>query len=933
VGSPAKIQTFALDEELWFGDHDDAEAEGRAAASLAAVGARIVGAKPFPVAARRLDELTRNPSTRIEQVVNVLESDPALSARLLRLVNSAGYGLKVRVTSVRHAAVLVGTRRLNQVATTAAILDLFDGNNAHGMELLEHAAVVGSLCRYLAVHQGLPHDELFTCGFLHDIGKLMLLDAERERYAELLNEFGHAPDQIHLAERKLFGFDHAVLGAHVLTAWNIPEPVPRVIAWHHAPARAMQDTVVSAMVQTLRLADLLAYVLALPDDQKAIELAAASEAANYLEVSDVQLAAMWSDLSALRDRSRARSHGEPELDAMVPKVEVPSQKARASLSPSQKPAKSTGRPLHEVPSHFPCSVCAKPSFGNVCAACGGHVCPSHQVGADEWCSVCAREFVRFKKSAELSSLARIGVAGLVGTTLAIALYSASRAPDAGIETLILAPVMVLALWAVVLPVAFRLWQKLAFLERRRKKNRSQEMPVARPRTAHMPSAASVSALVAAPVFDADTSNTAASGLDSSRDDDAPLSKAPLSTAPLSVPPVLSSPPRSLAPRPSVAAHPARSSIAQRHVAPDSVAPPPVFSSPEISMGPESSLIPESMLPDSDFISVRPTSVSVALAAHFGKSVNPSVNPTPPRARESMRSAPSDRPVSLVSERPRLTADALLDGLALPKPEPVRIQEAEPPAPSVVPQAPPTLASVPVAAPVAPAEAATPASLPAPRISLGPEAVVSLPPEASVVPPAAVSVHPVPVASVHPVPVASVHPVPVASVHPVPVASVHPLPVASVHPVPVASVHPAQEGAVEPTPSIAVEAPAPAVEAAAQPVPAVIAVEERVSMHPEVQPSLPAPSISMGPPTVVSLPAEPSPNGDVARESSEDTDTPDSGAQPVVQPPPPRVYNSPLVGGAAMTCSRTPLRACAGASGPTISYRPPGIAAPGSRESA
>ena len=165
MGSPAKNQTFALDEELWFGDHDDADAENRAAASLAAVGARIVGAKPFPVAARRLDELTRNPSTRIEQVVNVLESDPALSARLLRLVNSAGYGLKVRCTSVRHAAVLVGTRRLNQVATTAAILDLFDGTSTQAMELLEHAAVVGSLCRYLAVHQGLPHDELFTCGF------------------------------------------------------------------------------------------------------------------------------------------------------------------------------------------------------------------------------------------------------------------------------------------------------------------------------------------------------------------------------------------------------------------------------------------------------------------------------------------------------------------------------------------------------------------------------------------------------------------------------------------------------------------------------------------------------------------------------------------------------------------------------------------------
>ncbi|MGC4092236.1 MAG: HDOD domain-containing protein [Polyangiaceae bacterium] len=727
MGSPAKSQTFALDEELWFGEHDDAEAESRAAASLAAVGARIVGAKPFPVAARRLDELTRNPSTRIEQVVNVLESDPALSARLLRLVNSAGYGLKVRVTSVRHAAVLVGTRRLNQVATTAAILDLFDGNSTHGVELLEHAAVVGSLCRYLAVHQGLPHDELFTCGFLHDIGKLMLLDAERERYAELLQEFGHAPDQIHLAERKLFGFDHAVLGAHVLTAWNIPEPVPRVIAWHHAPARAMQDTVVSAMVQTLRLADLLAYVLALPDTEQAINLAAASEAANYLEVSDVQLAAMWGDLVALRDRSRARSHGEPELDVMVPsRVEVPSLRAKSSTGAPQSGAR-TGRPLHEVPSHFPCSVCAKPSFGNVCAACGGHVCPSHQVGADEWCTVCAREFTRFKKKAELSAWMRAGVGVLVGGSLSVALYSASRAPDAGVETLILAPILVLALWAVLLPVAYRLWQKLAFLERRRSTSRFDSMSVARPRSVPIQAAAQAAPapeVAPAPLL---LSSSPVSEVDVARgQDDAPLSMAPLSTAPLSVPPLLSANPSASLPAPR------RESMVELKAAqPDSVAPPPMLSPPEV-VAPQASVLP-SVLPDADFLSVRPTSVSVALSAHFGKN-----NTNRPQTALSQQPAePSLRPLQLVpersplvSERPQLgLSESVLDALPVAAPAPV-IREVEP---SLAPPsvAPPAASVVPAAPSVAPVVAQAPSL--SPSISMGPPTVLSFAPEASLPP--------------------------------------------------------------------------------------------------------------------------------------------------------------------------------------------------------
>jgi putative nucleotidyltransferase with HDIG domain len=344
---------FGRDENDWFGGRDQ-DAEEAASKSLAATAARIVGAKPFPVAAKRLEELTRTSTARIEQVVLVLESDPALSARLLRLVNSAGYGLKVRCTSVRHAAVLVGTRRLNQVATTAAILDLFESSNTLAAELLEHASIVGSLCRYLAVHLGLPHDELFTCGFLHDIGKIMLLDTEREVYPALLREFGGNPDSVHEHERRVFGFDHATLGAHVLTAWNIPEPVPKVIAWHHQPQRAMQDSLLSAMVQTLRLADLLAYELGRRQEQEGIQLVAASEAAQYLDISEPQLSAMWGDLAALRALTASRSSRPPIPVSRCRSRCAPAARfRRARSSPAWRPpAARSCRPTRILPARF-----------------------------------------------------------------------------------------------------------------------------------------------------------------------------------------------------------------------------------------------------------------------------------------------------------------------------------------------------------------------------------------------------------------------------------------------------------------------------------------------------------------------------------------------------------------------------------------------------
>ncbi|MEI9951007.1 MAG: HDOD domain-containing protein [Pseudomonadota bacterium] len=489
VASPSH-GSFGNEEDVWFGG-DDRDAEARAEQSVAAVGARIVGAKPFPIAARRLEELTRNPKARLEQVVSVLETDPGLSVRLLRLVNSAGYGLKVRVTSVRHAAVLVGTRRLHQVATTAAILDLFETNNETAVELLEHATVVGSLCRYLAVHLGLPHDELFTCGFLHDIGKLMLLDTEGEKYAELVRNYGGAPDQLHMHERRVFGFDHALLGAHVLKAWNIPDPVPKVVLYHHQPARAMQDTLISSMVHTLRLADMMSYALVLESDQEGIAIITESEAAQYLEISEPQVAAMWTDLRALADRSRARSHGQPDMEVVAPRrLEVPrSLRPRRSGAPrslppnslpganaldgapnsSRSPASSrSNSEVNEVPAHFPCVACSKPSYGNVCAACEGHVCPEHQVGPDHWCVLCMREHAKFRSKNALPGYLKVTGLALAGFSVGASVTGVMVSQTFAVWKLIVAPLTMVLLWGVLLPVAHRLWQRKRFLSTRPK---------------------------------------------------------------------------------------------------------------------------------------------------------------------------------------------------------------------------------------------------------------------------------------------------------------------------------------------------------------------------------------------------------------------------------------------------------------------------------
>jgi putative nucleotidyltransferase with HDIG domain len=428
----------------------------------------------------------------------------ALSARVLRLVNSASFALRTPCTSMRQATSLVGTEKLNHLATTAAILDMVDSSSVHASRILEHSSVVGALSRYLAVHLGLPADELFTCGFLHDIGKLMLLEVEGKRYGALLDEVGEEYDAIHLYERELFGFDHALLAGHVLQKWNIPEPVPRVVAWHHHVTRAYdQGPRWASLVSVLRLADLLAYALTSPDDEEQVERAARSEAASFLEISAAQLAAVWDELRAINERSRALFRGEEPPESRTPLSLRPSARSfrpsrslglsgshpslqplpHASFHPRPGPSRgaqvglgtaSSGaqsrvasvRDVEQRPKQFPCVVCDGPTFAHECPACHGMVCPEHSKGVEEWCVLCWEDYrtdsARFKLRPILTLIAAAGV----GATLVSALFAFLSSGEGPGLRAIVGPLSGTVIVAGLVAILHRYVQRAWFLRHR-----------------------------------------------------------------------------------------------------------------------------------------------------------------------------------------------------------------------------------------------------------------------------------------------------------------------------------------------------------------------------------------------------------------------------------------------------------------------------------
>lgn len=418
VAPPASVKktsvvapAVAFDEELWFGDSSPRDAETAAAQSMAAAAGAVVGAKPFPAAARRLAELARQETTTTSAFVQVLEQDPGLSARLLRVVNSAGFGLRQPCATIRHAVTLVGTEHLYRLATTAVVLNMFDTSGAHAVGVLEHSAAVAAICRYVSVHVTMPAEEMFTIGMLHDIGKLMLLEAHGEQYAELLDKCAGVAEGAYLQERTRFGFDHGVLAAHVLKEWNIPNPIPKIVAWHHEPARALKSSGNhGAMVQVLRLADALEQAMNTGAEAEQFESIAKQQAATYLEISEAQLMSMLGELRELH--ANALAHARGESDQELPATARSGTRKVAGTEASA-----------DVPRQFPCVSCGNPTFAAACEACRGHVCSEHPLNAAGWCRECEAEHQVLQKQ-ELKPLVRwrsiVMVVGFGGIFCALA---------------------------------------------------------------------------------------------------------------------------------------------------------------------------------------------------------------------------------------------------------------------------------------------------------------------------------------------------------------------------------------------------------------------------------------------------------------------------------------------------------------------------------
>jgi HD-like signal output (HDOD) protein len=216
---------------------------------------------PMPQVAQKAREVLSNPSSNFADLAKVIEMDQAIATRVLKIANSAYYGLSGKVSSVRQAAVVLGTKTLAEMLNLACSSGILgrslEGYGLDAGDLWTHSLAVAAGSRIIArrVKPELEQDA-FVAGLIHDVGKIILDPYILERKEAFQAFVDKGQETFWDAERHLLGFDHAVLAMEACGKWQIPGHIAKAIQYHHDPAPSQEDI----LSYTVHTADAIAIM-------------------------------------------------------------------------------------------------------------------------------------------------------------------------------------------------------------------------------------------------------------------------------------------------------------------------------------------------------------------------------------------------------------------------------------------------------------------------------------------------------------------------------------------------------------------------------------------------------------------------------------------------------------------------------------------------
>ncbi|HUL29105.1 MAG TPA: HDOD domain-containing protein [Thermodesulfobacteriota bacterium] len=217
---------------------------------------------PFPIVIQRAMELIENPRSSAQDVVDVIQFDQAITADVLRLCNSAYFGLRRNVDSLREALVMVGFNQLLDIILTRGSVQIYGkpckGYDLDSGELWRHSVACALLSRIVAKQlKWEAQPAHFTAALLHDIGKMVLSDFVKDYLKDIQNLIETRQVSFIDAEREVLGIDHAELGGKITDQWKFPKTIVSAVRYHHSPSLAQED---HQAVQLVYLCDVIAMI-------------------------------------------------------------------------------------------------------------------------------------------------------------------------------------------------------------------------------------------------------------------------------------------------------------------------------------------------------------------------------------------------------------------------------------------------------------------------------------------------------------------------------------------------------------------------------------------------------------------------------------------------------------------------------------------------
>ncbi len=196
----------------------------------------------LPAIYKRLDEAINDPYSDLSHISAIFSEDPALSARLLRMANSAMFCFPSQIDTVSRAINVIGTKQLRDLVLATSVIELFKGvpEELVSMESFwRHSIATGIAARIIAVYRREANVERFyVLGLLHDIGRLVMYLQIPETVNRAIEFSTDNRIPLHQVEQQQLNYDHAAVGSVLLTQWMLPDSLQEGVAYHHTPELA-----------------------------------------------------------------------------------------------------------------------------------------------------------------------------------------------------------------------------------------------------------------------------------------------------------------------------------------------------------------------------------------------------------------------------------------------------------------------------------------------------------------------------------------------------------------------------------------------------------------------------------------------------------------------------------------------------------------------